>query len=240
MLGLADMVTNISLLISTFQPAFCYVQAQMMQFGELSAALWTAGISVYHLYQLRCTAHDTDVDTIAKGSSRLFTCMSVLCWGIPISTEIIALNLNLYSRDPDPWCWLNSPLHNYNWIIFLYGWLVAVFISNVVIWIVCDYYSKKIERSYKGTLFLLAGYSTAFFLVYTFSFLRRIWGAWIPNDTHTYDILKFGQAVTAPLQGFFNLIIYGYFRKSALNFATDSAAMPFLSKRAHMVPLVLQ
>lgn len=129
MLGLADIVACGALAISLLDhlPHMCFIQAQIMEVGELSTVLWTgllhvhshndnislpkkmlfmllsAAISIYHLYQIRSCAHRKDIFTVAQGSSTLFLWLCVLCWGIPVVAELIALNFNLYSKEPDPW-----------------------------------------------------------------------------------------------------------------------------------------
>jgi len=219
MLGIADIVACGALALSVldFLPHVCFIQAQATELGELSTILWTAAISLYHLYQIKSCAQSQNIYAVAQGSNTLYLWLCGVCWGIPLSAELIALNLNLYSSTPDPWCWLHrSP---YLWIIFMYGWLVGVYILNSVIWVLCYNYMKKISpmASYKPTLRLLSGYSVAFWLVWTFPIVRRSYEAWGPGDEHVLEILRFGHAVTVPLQGVFNLIIYGYFRKANSN-----------------------
>lgn len=108
----------------------------------------------------------------------------------------------------------------------MYGWLMAVYVSNLIIWMVCYYYMRQMapSASYKPTLRLLAGvlrakhsffsshhnsfiipfvgYSVTFWIVWTFAILRRSWEAWGPDDEHVLNILKLGHAITVPLQGY--------------------------------------
>jgi len=219
MLCIADILTCGALAVSVTDdvPHMCFIQAQLTEIGLLSAILWTAAISVYHLYQIRSCALCKDVYSVARGSDTLYLWLCAVCWGIPICAEIIALNFHFYSEQPDPWCWLHDS--KYLWVVFLYGWLIAVYIANLVIWVICYNYMKRISpvASYKPTLRLLTGYSVAFWLVWTFPIIRRSYEAWGSGDEEVMNILRFGHAVTIPLQGFFNLIIYGYFRKANSN-----------------------
>jgi len=217
MLGVADILASIATLLSVlnYLPGICFIQAQLTEIGVLSTILWTAAISIYHLYQIKSCALGRDVKAVAKGSNTLFLCLFSFCWGIPVTVELIALNLDFYSSQPDPYSWCLFKDSQYLWIFFMYGWVLLVFILNVTIWGLCYYYLKKIapQASHKPTLRLLAGYSVAFWIAWTCPLLWRSWLAWGPEDDHVVDILRLGMSATVPLQGFFNLIIYGYFRK---------------------------
>jgi len=219
MLGLADLVACGAYALSLLDHLanVCFIQAQFTEVGQLSTILWTAAISVYHLYQIRSCALSKDVYSVARGSDTLYLWLCAICWGIPFCAEIIALNFHFYSEQADPWCWLKPS--GYLWVIFLYGWLVFVYIANLLIWIVCYNYMKHISpmASYKPTLRLLSGYSVSFLLVWTFPIVRRSYEAWGAGNEEVMSILRFGHSVTVPLQGFFNLIIYGYFRKANSN-----------------------
>lgn len=131
----------------------------------------------------------------------------------------------IYGMIPTRSCYLMSFLYrclfkpsNYLWIFFMYGWAITVYILNLIIWGACHYYMKKIAPSatHKQTLRLLVGkcypapfhiiisftgYSISFWLAWSFPIVRRSWEAWGPDDPHVMNVLRFGHAVTVPLQG---------------------------------------
>jgi len=236
MLAIADIMASVGFGISMInaRPNVCFVQAQLVEIGALSSILWTMAISQYHLYQIKSCAQGRPVFLVAQGSSRLFLWICGFCWCIPLSIEVILINFNFYSTDePDqaPWCWLNPT--PYLWLIFLYGWLLAVFIGNVIIWMSCVFYMKQISSNAKKrpAMLVLIAYTTAFLIVWTFPIVHRMYEAFGPNNQKIIDVLRFGHAVTNPLQGFFNLIIYGCFFTYQKNYTSgliiSEQSMPF-------------
>jgi len=234
MLCIADIIANISNLLSflNYLPGFCYVQAQVTEFGALSTILWTAGISIYHFYQIRSCSLGKDIRKVAAGSNKLFLSLFLLCWGIPFLVELAALNTNVFATtSPGPYVWcLFQPNLKYAWIYMLYVWVVSVFILNIIMWAACYHYMKQMApKASQPTLRLLAGYSVAFLLSWFMPLLRRSWGAWGPADLQALDILQFGMDISVPLQGFFNLIVYGFFRRTSVSHKNvGDESVPFI------------
>lgn len=99
-------------------------------------------------------------------------------------------------------CWLKQS--DYLWIFALYAWLVAAFIGNFIIWFFCYWYMKKIvpNASKRPTIFLVLGYTIAFWLVWSFPLAHRIYIVTGHNNPDVLQVLRYGHSTMVPLQGY--------------------------------------
>jgi len=201
----------------------CLVQAVEFEVGELSSILWTGAISGYHLLHALAINKCTKAQT-AHRSKVYFGFASVICWGVPLAFGVW-VGITRDHSDPYPWCWIKDHPEDYAWIYMLFGPLVVVVVGNFIVWIwIC----LKLKVGDFALRFLL-GYSIAFVLVWVAAIVRR--GCLIGHcSKRTNDELMLARAITLPLQGFCNLIVYGYCRKLRNN--TDNEHMPLIPPTA--------
>jgi len=210
-LAVADILSNIGFGVSFWNPnpEVCRWQAIETEYIQLSSVLWTGAISLFHL--LHVYLLDVSSYSSAARKSRIFfwgAC--VVCWLVPLAPALWMLESDNHSTKGHPWCWID--VSHLNWVYLFYGPLLIVTVGNFIVWIICG---SKLSGS-NPVMRLMLGYSIAFVLTWTIPIARRGYCEWFQTCSEdTKEKLIIAHSVTVPLQGFFNLIVYGFCRKLA-------------------------
>jgi len=203
-LAFADMITACTYWIAEQDknPTICVIQAFLMQTFQLSAILWTGGISLMFFLTLYVFSPKKLISLVWC----TYGVLCVVCWGIPLTTATYAYISESFGPSGTPtWCWFT---HSMQWFILFYGELIAVIILQVVL-MIAHLKWKPQAKDFDITMFhpmntLFMGFTLMFLLVWTIPILDRSTRAW----HHKIEILSSLHFVVEPLQGSFNFVVY--------------------------------
>jgi len=209
--------TNVDNAVECDTSPFCWFQAMMMTYFELSSIFWVlcislklclaissvveAGMNDGVFQYISCLMHGKQHESYEM---RVYGCLS---WGWPAILTIIAMSTDVFG-DTGQWCWIKS---DHQWARFglYYGWLLAIMIAVLFVYSVTMWEANKgLNLSISKPLaFRLRLYLLAFFVTKFFSVINRFHNLAHPSNPNF--ALNLLQSIFEPFTGFVNASVYG-------------------------------
>lgn len=192
----------------------CKIEAYLMTTFEMSSVFWSSAICMHLLLSIMLP--DWRVE-------RIEPVYHVLSWGYPLLWSSIVLGMNRFGRASN-WCWLipDEAHHYFSWRFFTFLPVYILMFFNIAVYIgVCVSLRRMLRQSKYSTIFSsidrrkelkalrqLSIIMIAFFITWIPPMVNRLVESLSPMGVYFW--LDMAQALTNPLQGFCNLILYGY------------------------------
>lgn len=207
-------LSGLDLMDSSAGDMACKAEAFLMTTFEMSSVFWSSCICMHLLLSIMLP--DWRVE-------RMEPVYHVVSWGYPILWSSIVLGMNRFGRASN-WCWLipDEPRAYFSWRFFTFLPVYVLMFFNIAVYIgVCVSLRRMLRQTKYATIFSsvdrrkelkalrqLSIIMIAFFITWIPPMANRLTESL--NPLSVYFWLDMAQAITNPLQGFWNVVLYGY------------------------------
>lgn len=194
----------------------CTVQGLNIELWFLSGAFWTGAMATHCLLAV----------TLSKPIAQLepyYKYYHLISWGLPTLIACASFLLQpILEQGPvyvpiGLWCWVSSNYSIYRIILF-YGPVWLVFLYNAICYSVIGWKLRRLSKLLSNSRYKKTGKHTSRFVVKTLVYMLAFVINWscstanrvqgILNPENPVFGLHLAQAITLPLQGFLNSLIY--------------------------------
>ncbi|KAH3764577.1 slime mold cyclic amp receptor protein [Pelomyxa schiedti] len=225
-LQISDFISSCSMSISaswliispsTYTSSVCLLLRTLIQLGVMSSFGWTTAIAVYIYRDTNHVSSDVSQSYDVKcwrcycSKWRVhFTVMHVMIWGISAFLSVLLVSTDLVEEEPPGWC---HPVWMYQWFTW-YGPMILMFGVNLVLYFlvlrvinrVFAFFSTEGDALKKAVRPRLLLYSLIPIICWSSSIINHIQMSIAPT-LNWYWLWLLGDLL-APLQGFFNCLVY--------------------------------
>ncbi|CAC5423333.1 GCR1 [Mytilus coruscus] len=194
--------------------ATCHFQAWFLQFFDFSVLLWVA-----------CITFNLFMNVVRRTTTEKFEWLyHVFCWGVSLVLSLLPF-INDHYGPAGAWCWIESDV---GWRVGIYyGPLFVILIGLVITYLYIVYSLYRKASSWQGTydpdterqkqmlkedIKPLTAYPFVYIAVSIFPLINRIQNAVAPNSPVFALVVL--QALSSPLQGAVNAVVYGLDRET--------------------------
>ncbi|VDI25966.1 Hypothetical predicted protein [Mytilus galloprovincialis] len=194
--------------------ATCHFQAWFLQFFDFSVLLWVA-----------CITFNLFMNVVRRTTTEKFEWLyHVFCWGVSLVLSLLPF-INDHYGPAGAWCWIESDI---GWRVGIYyGPLFVILIGLVITYLYIVYSLYRKASSWQGTydpdterqkqmlkedIKPLTAYPFVYIAVSIFPLINRIQNAVAP-DSPVFALVVL-QALSSPLQGAVNAVVYGLDRET--------------------------
>ncbi|KAL0491270.1 cyclic AMP receptor-like protein [Acrasis kona] len=220
-LSFADLLASSSYLIRFSKldesGPWCLIEATFMCTFELCSVLWSSCICVHLLLNVLFA----NKGKWLKWSELIY---HIISWGLPLIWTI-TLFFNHRFGQATNWCWLKSDedVQSFGWRFFTFLPIYCCMFFNLTVYVVVLVALRRLlSNKQMSVIFSNAGrrrelrallafsfVMLAFFITWIPPFFNRMWETIHRRESEIFW-LNMTQAITNPLQGFMNMVLYGY------------------------------
>ncbi|XP_071160101.1 cyclic AMP receptor-like protein A isoform X1 [Mytilus edulis] len=234
-LSIAAFFVSIAYLMGGLVPdgATCHFQAWFLQFFDFSVLLWVA-----------CITFNLFMNVVRRTTTEKFEWLyHVFCWGVSLVLSLLPF-INDHYGPAGAWCWIESDI---GWRVGIYyGPLFVILIGLVITYSYIVYSLYRKASSWQGTydpdterqkqmlkedIKPLTAYPFVYIAVSIFPLINRIQNAVAP-DSPVFALVVL-QALSSPLQGAVNAVVYGLDRET---FSRLTPSQLKMALRSHTSP----
>eukprot|EP01130_Rhizamoeba_saxonica_P018015 TRINITY_DN8906_c0_g1_i2.p1 TRINITY_DN8906_c0_g1~~TRINITY_DN8906_c0_g1_i2.p1 ORF type:complete len:246 (-),score=39.78 TRINITY_DN8906_c0_g1_i2:35-772(-) len=187
----------------------CYIQGFMMNAFSLAVMAWTLCIA-FNLYMV-VVKRATNMEQYERR-------YHFFSWGLALLFSIIPHFTQSYGRGPHAyWCWISSEgsgniMRLISWYIPLYSGITAAMILYIMVAhsirsSTNTFHDPALDKEVNLAVRKLFAYPLVFLILWIFPTINHLYDVVDENEIFFLHLM---QALTEPLVGFINAIVYGF------------------------------